>query len=97
MNYAATPYELAVYEETYKDFNQFMKDLREACVKGDTESKQLTEKHAPEMALALQKFDEWEDIVDVLMDKVLNVTNLEPEECASILRMIFIYSTFALS
>ena len=62
MNYAATPYELAVYEETYKDFNQFMKDLREACVKGDTESKQLIEKHAPEMALALQKFDEWEDI-----------------------------------
>ena len=89
-----------------------MKDLREACLKGDTESKQLIEKHAPEMSLALQKLEEWdnpalciskrkngvadlvcsendlkvtqsEDIFDALMDKVLDVANLQAEESAS--------------
>ena len=115
MTYAAASHESAVYEEAYEKpstFDQFMKDLREACLKGDTESKQLIEKHAPEMSLALQKLEEWdnpplciskrkngvadlvcsendlkvtqsEDIFDALMDKVLDVANLQAEESAS--------------
>ena len=62
MTYAATSNESAVYEETYIKpdiFNQFMKDLQEGCAKGDAESKELIEKHAPEMASALQKVKEW--------------------------------------
>ena len=63
LTYSATSNESAVYKETYTKpatYDQFMKDLREACIKGDRESKQLIEKHAPEMALTLQKIEEWD-------------------------------------
>ena len=50
-----------MHEEIYAKPSTFKQPLRHACTKGDNESKELIEKHAPEMVSTLQKAKEWDN------------------------------------